>query len=136
MQRFTHAGVAVGPPVLIATTSPTEFLDPNAGIDALDNVYVAWTIYESPVGAVGPVHARAYDASDQPLGPVIDIGDPTTFGARVATLPDGRFVTTWRAASTAITLAAVVSLCPPGAATCGDGSQHPQCEICDAGRQQ
>lgn len=133
LQRFTHAGTAVGAPVLVEPASPTEGLFPAVGIDRLDNVYVAWTRYDIDLGAVGSVRARVYDANDQPLGPAIDVGDPAAVGTNVAALPHGRFVTTWRSNPTGISMAAVVSVCTPGTSVCGDGTQHPQCEACDDG---
>ena len=123
--RATSAGVGLGPEILVDSVSAPAFIvDAAVATDLSGDLYVAWLRND------GTVSVRAYDAAGVPLGGPITL----TTNARsiaVARLDDGRFVNAWRRASTAE--AAVVSLCTPGSAVCGDGVVVPTCEECDAG---
>jgi cysteine-rich repeat protein len=77
------------------------------------------------------VRARAYSASDAPLGHEFTIADELAGAVRVSRLADSHFVTVWNPA--APVSAKVVSLCLPSIAQCGDGIPHPECEDCDDG---
>lgn len=130
-RRFTAAGTPAAPPVDVHPAGPTEVLSPVIAVDVQGNAYVAWTTYDIATERSAPLRARAYDAADAPLGPMQEIGGATYGKVRVALLPDGRFVNAWT--ESALGTGAVVSLCTPGIAVCGDGVLHPQCEQCDDG---
>ena len=135
VRRFGMTGTPLGPEVVVATAgeplgSQPFVVLPTVRFDFAGNLYVAWA---DGVGATAALYARAYDPAGEPFGPPLQIGTGSAVQpVSAARLPDGTFANAWTLADrTAWTN--VVSLCPAGAAVCGDGVLNPACERCDAG---
>ena len=125
---------ADGAVILERAVAPTggtngDFRGGDIALDANGNALVAWG------EAVGPslrFRARAYDASGNAVGASLTLDAAGFYSVpHIAALSGGRFVVVWASASGA--KAAVLSLCAPGAATCGDGVWVSTCEQCDDG---
>lgn len=123
--RATSAGVVLGPEILVdGVSAPAFIVEAAVATDLSGNLYVAWLRND------GTVSARGYDPDGVTLGaPIVLTTDARSI--EIARRDDGRFVNAWRRASTAE--AAVVSLCQPGSAVCGDGVVVSTCEQCDDG---
>jgi cysteine-rich repeat protein len=134
-RRFTITGTPLGPELVVAiasdplATQPQVVL-PNVRFDFAGNLYVAWG---DAADATAGIYVRAYDPAGVPFGAALQIANEAPAQAvSAARLPDGRFANAWTLRDhTAWTT--LVSLCPSGAAVCGDGVLHPACERCDDG---
>ena len=131
-RRFDANGTPVGSMIEVHVAGARDVLWPEIALDVQGNAFLAWATYDLDTNQSSSVRARAFDAADVPLGPMQEIGGVANTGkVRVTSLPDGRFATAWTQIDRAA--AAVVSLCTPGVAVCGDGVLHPQCEHCGDG---
>ncbi len=129
-RRFHLDGSPAGADVTVAS-APLGVSGPQVAFDVFGNVLVTW-------GENGGVWARAFDAADAPLGAAVQVGtEPVADaitplpGLRTVRLVTGTFASAWTDGTRA--WGNVVTLCPAGSATCGDGVYAPTCEGCDDG---
>lgn len=122
LQRFTSAGVMLGPEVLVQD-SGANLVNGDLDFDPNGNLYVVWTV------GYAHVLARGYDTGGNALEPPTTI-DPSRGGVvRTARNGDGNFVNVTGPNATV----SVVSLCTAGTSVCGDSVLDPVCERCDDG---
>jgi cysteine-rich repeat protein len=120
LRFFTPAGSWVGPDQVLAPVGR-----PDVATDSSGNFLVMTSF-----------SARAYDASGVALGPPVTLGPLS--GAfnlhrsiRVVGRTEGGFFAMQNLGSE--TRVALITLCAPGSAVCGDGTLVSTCEICDDG---
>jgi cysteine-rich repeat protein len=130
-RRFDATGVPLGDASLVHGSDPGEHVEPDVACDGGGNCLVAWSEGFESSAPDTPVSVRAYDASGSAVGPTQLVANGPAIGVRVERGTRSRFVTTWHDGERAT--GAIVSICPTGIATCGDGAVVSVCEECDAG---
>ncbi|HXC50057.1 MAG TPA: DUF4215 domain-containing protein [Candidatus Limnocylindrales bacterium] len=130
-RKFSSSGSPLGDRVIARTAPDGYYLEVDADYDSRGNLLLVWTEYDTTNEVFLPARARAYDASNSPLGPDFIVADARADSIRTAALSDGCFANAWYGNARAY--ANVVCLCGGENSSCGDGNVDAQCEACDDG---